>query len=190
MEWIQLFAKYNILLGTVFAYLGNYSIAAYLLLSGLKTRALNLFLPYCDFIAYILSRVEEIPAEDAEYEGCGFSADLPMGGTDPDRGDLISNMAELVISGLEGDDGEIVLAHRGSHSYGSITRLGSTASEKHRNCIDMYEVLVAKRDFTVKRVRFYFNGYFTRGNRSEVRLPRGFHLDPMSIAAEMLTPVR
>ena len=78
IEWLVLFAQYNILLGTVFTYLHNYPLAASLLMNGLKTRAVNLFMPYCDFIKYVLEKVAEMPAELAEYAGCGFSVDEPM----------------------------------------------------------------------------------------------------------------
>ena len=78
IKWLSLFAQYNILLGTVFAYLHNYILSAALLMNGLKTRAVNLVMPYCDFIKYILSKVSEMPAENIYYDGCGFSADKPI----------------------------------------------------------------------------------------------------------------
>ena len=78
VRWLGLYAQYNILLGTVFAYLHNYPMAAYLLMNGLKSRAVNLFLPYCDFIKYILAKVSDMPSEPAEYFGCGFSVDEPI----------------------------------------------------------------------------------------------------------------
>jgi hypothetical protein len=185
VRWLGLYAQYNILLGTVFAYLHNYPMAAYLLMNGLKSRAVNLFLPYCDFIKYILAKVSDMPSEPAEYFGCGFSADEPMGGIELNRGTLLANMAEIIIPALEGDDGEQILAFRGNQIYGNLKRRGSTNSHNFRNCIDIYDVLLVTRQFKIKRLRLYFNGYFTRENRHLIKLPKGFHLDPWSEEARI-----
>jgi hypothetical protein len=180
VRWLGLYAQYNILLGTVFAYLHNYPMAAYLLMNGLKSRAVNLFLPYCDFIKYILVKVSDMPSEPAEYFGCGFSADEPMGGIELNGGTLLANMAEMIIPALEGDDGEQILAFRGNQIYGNLKRRGSTNSHNFRNCIDIYDVLLVTRQFKIKRLRLYFNGYFTRENQYLIKLPQGFHLNPWS----------
>lgn len=79
--WLNQLAKYNILLGTIFAYEHDYILAAALLMNGLKTGAIDLSNAYCDFIRFVLSKVEEMPAPLMECEGLGFSADDPMGGT-------------------------------------------------------------------------------------------------------------
>ena len=189
VRWIGLFAQYNILLGTVFAYLHNYPLAATFLMNGLKTRAVNLFMPYCDFIKHILSKVAEMPAEIACYDGCGFSADEPMGSTELNGGTLNARVAEMIISALEGDNGEIILAHYGNQRYGDLRRLGSMRSEHFRNCIDVYEVLMADSSFNLRKIRFYFNGYFTSQSRYAIRLPKGFHLDPLSEAAHRFQSV-
>ena len=180
VRWLGLYAQYNILLGTVFAYLHNYPMAAYLLMNGLKSRAVNLFLPYCDFIKYILAKVSDMPSEPAEYFGCGFSADEPMGGVELNGGTLLANMAEIIIPALEGDDGEQILAFKGNQIYGNLKRRGSTNSHNFRNCIDVYDVLLITRKFQIKRIRLYFNGYFTRENRYLIKLPQGFHLNTWS----------
>ena len=180
VRWLGLYAQYNILLGTVFAYLHNYPMAAYLLMNGLKSRAVNLFLPYCDFIKYILAKVSDMPSEPAEYFGCGFSADEPMGGVELNCGTLLANMAEMIIPALEGDDGEQILAFRGNQIYGNLKRRGSTNGHNFRNCIDIYDILLVTRQFKIKRLRLYFNGYFTRENRYLIKLPQGFHLNPWS----------
>ena len=189
VQWIGLFAQCNILLGTVFAYLHNYTIAAALLMNGLKTRAVNLFMPYCDFIKYVLSKVEEMPAEIACYDRCGFSADKPMGSIELDSGTLNARAAEIVISSLEGDNGEIILSYCGEQKYGNLKRLGSTSSENFSNRIDVYEVLAIGRHFQLKKIRFYFNGYFSPQNRLNIRLPKGFRLDPLSEAAQLFQVV-
>ncbi len=185
VNWLGLFAQYNILLGTIFAYRHEYVPAAALLLNGLKTRAINIFLPYCDFIQYVLKKVEDMPVEMVEYSGVGFSVDEPMGGQELNDGNLIANVAEMVIPALEGDDGGTILAHKGIQKYGTLKRIGSTGSEKFRNRIDIYEVLVVYHCFELKKLRLYFNGYFTRENRFTIKLPSGFHLDALSEAAQI-----
>lgn len=189
VQWIEKFARYNILLGTIFAYQQQYLMAASLLMNGLKTRAINLFRPYCDFIKRVLLKVEEMPAELVEYEGGGFSADEPMGSLELNCGNLFASAAEMVIPALEGNNKEIILAYQGAHSYGKIRRLGSTNSQNFRNCIDIYEVLAIDRNFNLKKIRFYFNGYFGREAPYTIRLPKGFRLDPLSQAAEFFRVV-
>ncbi len=183
VKWLGLFAQYNILYGTALVYQHNYVQAAGFLITGLKTRAVNLFMPYCDFIKYVLSKVEDMPAEPAEYKGCGFSADEPMGGLELNGGDLIASAAETVIPALEGDNGEIILAYRGAQSYGKLKRY-STHGKNFRNCIDVYEVLMIDRSFKLKKLSLYFNGYFSAENRFRIRPPEGFHIDPLSEAAK------
>lgn len=185
VNWLGLFAQYNILLGTIFTYLHNYPLAATLFINGLKTRAVNLFMPYCDFIKFVLSKIAEMPAELAEYAGCGFSVDEPMGSMNLNNGTLITSAAEMIIPALEGDNGEIVLAYHGGQRYGNLRRLGSANSKNFHNFIDAYEVLIADRHFDLKKIRFYFNGYFPSKSRYEIRLPKGFHLDPLSKAAKI-----
>ena len=185
VEWLGLYAKYNILLGTVFTYLHYYPLAAALLMNGLKTRAVNLFMPYCDFIKYVLSKVAEMPAEPAEYDGCGFSVDEPMGSQEFYKGELIVSAAETIIPALEGNNGEIILSYIGGQRYGNLKRLGSRNSEKFRSIIDVYEVLMVDRHFKIKKLKLYFNGYFSAQSGFTIRLPKGFRLDPLSRAAQM-----
>lgn len=185
INWLGLFAQYNILLGTVYAYRHEYRIAASLLMNGLKTRAVNLFMPYCDFIKYVLSKVAEMPAEIAYYDGCGFSADEPMGSAELNGGTLNASAAEMIISALEGNNGEIILSYFGGQKYGNLKRLGCTNSKNFRNCIDVYEVLAIDRKFNLKKIRFYFNGYFTSQSRNSIKLPKGFRLDPLSQVAKL-----
>lgn len=185
IRWIGLFAQYYILWGTVFAYQHDYITSAQCLMNGLKTGAINLFMPYCDFIRYVLSKVEKMPAEYAEYDGCGFSVDEPMGGIELNGGTLIASAAEMIIPSLEGNNGEIVLAYRGGQRYGNLVRMGSVKSDKFRNCIDVYEVLMVSRDGKLKKMKLYFNGYFSLQNRYTIRLPKGFRLEPSSQAAQI-----
>jgi hypothetical protein len=189
INWLGLFAQYNILLGTVYAYRHEYRLAASLLMNGLKTRAVNLFMPYCDFIKYVLSKVAEMPAEIAYYHGCGFSVDEPMGSTELNGGMLNARAAEMIISALEGNEGEIILSYYGGQKYGNLKRLGSTNSNKFRNCIDVYEVLAIDRKFNLKKIKFCFNGYFSSQKGFRIRLPKGFSLDPLSKAAQIFKVV-
>lgn len=189
IKWLVLFARYNILLGTVYAYRHEYRLAAALLMNGLKTRAVNLSVPYCDFIKYVLTKVAEMPAEIAHYDGWGFSVDEPMGSTELNGGSLNTFAAEMIISALEGDNGEIILSHYGGQKYGNLKRLGSADSNKFRNCIDIYEVLAIDRKSKLKKIRFYFNGYFSSQSGNIIKLPKGFRLDPLSKAAEFFKVV-
>ena len=147
--------------------------------------------PYCyqnpdgDTITYYCCITTYVDDEPAEYFGCGFSADEPMGGIELNGGTLLANMAEMIIPALEGDDGEQILAFRGNQIYGNLKRRGSTNSHNFRNCIDIYDVLLVTRQFKIKRLRLYFNGYFTRENRYLIKLPQGFHLNPWSEEAQI-----
>lgn len=176
-KWLNLFAQYCILYGTILAYQGDYIRSARYLMNGLRTGAISLFMPYCDFIRYILSRLELMPAELAEYKGCGFSVDNPMGGTELNAGNLMASAAEMVIPALESKNGGVILAYNGRNKYGNLKRLGSTNSNNFRNCIDIYEVLMVDNSNKLKKLRLYFNGYFTCENRNQIRLPDGFNID-------------
>jgi len=120
--WLNAYAQYCVLYGTVFAYQGDYISSALYLMRGLKTRAINLFMPYCDFIRCVLAKLEDMPAQLAEYDGCGFSVDSPMGGIKLNGGNLIASAAEMIIPALEGENGEIVLAYNGRNRYGIFTQ--------------------------------------------------------------------
>ena len=98
-------------------------------------------------------------------------------------------MAEMIIPALEGDDGEQILAFRGNQIYGNLKRRGSTNSHNFCNCIDIYDVLLVTRQFKIKRLRLYFNGYFTRENQYLIKLPQGFHLNSWSEEAQIFKVV-
>ena len=185
LEWLGSFARQNVLVGTIFAYLHKYTIAAAYFMNGLKTRAINLFMPYCDFINYVLSIVAKLPCDTVKTEGCGSSAEEPMGSIVQDGGTLDAGAAEIILSALEYDGGTI-LYYQGTRGYGELRRLGSTIGKKGGNCIDIYEVLTVDRNFNVKKLRLYFNGYFIS---SAIRLPKGFKLDPLSYAARFFRVV-
>lgn len=183
LKWLNLFAQYNVLYGTILAYQHDYVAAARYLMNGLKTRAINLFLPYCDFIHYVLSKLGSIPVEIAEYDGCGFSVDEPMGGEELNGGFLVPSAAERIIPALEGDNGEVILVHNGRTRYGNLRRY-STKSKNFRNCIDVYETLMVDASLNLKKLRIYFNGYFSAEKRNTIRLPKGFRIDICSMEAK------
>lgn len=185
LAWLNVYARYCVLYGTILAYQEDTVRAAKYLILGLKTRAIDLFLPYCDFIRYVLAKLKKRPAKLAEYSGVGFSADRPMGGIELNGGSLIAATAERVISSLEGNKGEIILSYVSRSRYGSVDRLGSTTSRSFRNCIDLYEVLMVDKNGDLKKLRLYVNGYFTRENERIIRLPSGFHIDPCSPIASV-----
>ena len=188
-SWLNRFAQYNVLYATALAYQGNYVRAAQFFMNALKTAAIDLFMPYCDFIRNVLSKLEHMPCELAQYEGRGFSADDPMGAVPSKDGRLIASMARMVIPALEGDNGEIVLFYEGMSSYGNMKRLGSVLGSNSDNCIDVYEVLMVDGDGKLKKLRLYFDGYFSFENRNNIRLPKGFHLEIASRAAKMFKVV-
>ena len=116
--------------------------------------------------------------ETAEYKGCGFSKDNPMGSCGGTI--LISQYANEIISNMEGDNGEIIVAKVGRFGlYGHLVRLVSCGSVKmengNDNIIDLYETYVIDSDYNLKKVKIYFNGYFERSKKS-IRLADGFHL--------------
>ena len=82
-----------------------------------------------------------------------------------------------------------ILSYFGVQKYGNLRRLGSTQNNQFRNCIDIYEVLAIDRNFKLKKIRFYFNGYFTTQNSYSIKLPTGFCLDPLSETAQIYQAV-
>lgn len=182
-NWLKLYAQYNILLGTIFEYNHMHTASAYHLMKGLKACDIDLFMPYRNFIEYVLSTVEKNTEDYAHYEGCGFSVDEPMGSPMLNGGTLNAIAGELIISELEGINGEIIISHYGEQKYGNLRRLGSTRSLKFRNCIDIYEGLIIDKNYNAKKINFYFNGYFPPQNRSSIRIPKDFQINPLSVAS-------
>ncbi len=173
-RWLHDFGIANILLGTVYAYLDKTVEACYYFMKGLDTESVNLNMPYCDFIKYILSLLPRYCEGDADYKGWGFSADKPMGSTW--TGALMSWVAMDIIPVLEGRNGEVIVAKRGrSGMYGHLERRGSTKSESTTNLVDIYETYIIDKDMRVLKLRLYFNGYFD-GQNMTVRIPSEFRI--------------
>lgn len=177
MSWQNLFGEIQILLGTAYVYKGEYIKAAYHLMLGLKTDALNLNMPYCDFIRYIITKLDDFPKEEARYTGIGHEVDKPMGSILPHAPILLANTALEVIPEMEGDNGEVILARKGRIvSYGHVERNGSHYSRILRQSIDEYETLLIDKDYRLKTVKFYFNGYFDKGVNNKIITAEGFHI--------------
>lgn len=178
MQWLHAYAVTQILLGTVYACWNEPIKASYHFLIGLKTDCITLNLPYCDFIRYTLDKLSEQKVRPAKYRGCGFSANDPMGSC---GGTLLHTGSALqIIPELEGDRGEVIAAKKGrSGMFGHLQRIGSVFSHSCHCSIDIYESYVIDKKYTLRKIRFFFNGYFPRvGFR--LKIAKGFHLKPHS----------
>lgn len=164
-------AHTNILRGTIYAYRKEYIKACYCYISGMKLGT-NLSTPYCDFIRYIFSKISRFPKQQAQYSGIGYNAKQYMGSTTSvNKGDYDKWAAMQIIPCLEGDNGEIILAHQGLSSlYGYLEYCGGD------NGIDIYETYLIDKDFNLKSVKFYFNGYFSSAEPKPIKIPNGFHI--------------
>jgi len=177
--WLSEMAISYILLGTVYAYQNEYVKAAYYFMLCLKTNAINLNMPYCDFINYILGKLDELPVQKANYTGCGFEAENPMGSVAGNR--LIAQKSAEIISEMEGLKGEVVVAYAGrTRTYGYLQRIGSTRNQNGQ-MIDIYETYVIDSDFKLYKVKFFFNGYFSGGLTEAIRIAKGFRLKANSL---------
>ena len=184
--WLHILnAKIQILYGTIYAYMGEYINSSYHFIKGLKSESITLNRHYCEFIQYVLSKLDDWVEETAEYKGCGFSKDNPMGSCGGTI--LISQYANEIISNMEGDNGEIIVAKVGRFGFfGHLVRLGSCGSVKmengNDNIIDLYETYIIDSEYNLKKVKFYFNGYFeyfqscAQHYERAIRLADGFHL--------------
>ena len=174
MQWLHEYAVAEILLGTIYAYWNEPVKASYHFLLGLKTDCIGLNLPYCDFIRYTMSKLSEQKARPAKYRGCGFSAEAPMGFC---GGTLLNTRSALqIIPEMEGEHGEVIVARQGtSGMFGYLQRVGSVFC-KALNCpIDIYESYIIDKKYTLKKIQFFFNGYFSHSNL-RIKIARGFHL--------------
>ncbi len=177
-DWLQDFAIPQILLGTIFAYKGEYIKSAYHFMLGLKTEALSINMGYCDFIKYILTKIEKLATEEVKYMGCGFSANDPMGSCGGNT--LIPENARIIIPEMEGKNGEVIIARNGrTGMFGYLERIGSTHSEKLSLPIDIYETLLIDKNYNISKIRFYFNGYFDFG-KGRIKSANGFKIKSYS----------
>lgn len=167
------FAVLNALIGTVYAYKEEPVVAAYHFMWALKTEMIELSLPWCDFIKCVLRELPPLVTEEYVGDGCGFSADDPMGSV----GGTVLNArnALRLISDMVGMHKEIVVAKLGrTGMFGHCVRLGSTDSPATNNMIDIYETYVIERNYKIKKVKLYVNGYYPRSLSYTVKCPDGF----------------
>lgn len=183
MAWLHEYAVPQILLGTIYAYQNEYVKAAYHFMLGLKTEQIVINMPYCDFIRYILRKLPKYVSGEAKYDGCGFSEDNAMGSCGGTM--LIAENALKIIPEMEGKNGEVIVARNGnSGMFGYLERIGSTYSETASTVVDIYETFIIDRDYNVKKVFFYFNGYFSM-RQTKIKIANGFKLKSHSIIHEV-----
>lgn len=173
--WLHNYGELNILLGTVYAYMRKTTRSVYYFMKALNTEALNLNMPYCDFIRYMISKLDDEPCSSADYTGRGFCAEEPMGFLPSKDAFLYVGAALEIISGLAGLDGEVIVARKCNTSmpYGSMRRY-SVADPHQPHMIDVYEVYVIDKQFNLKKASFHFNGYMPHSDRRSIILPDGF----------------
>ncbi len=173
--WLHNYGELNILLGTVYTYMRKTTRSVYYFMKALNTEALNLNMPYCDFIRYMISKLEDEPCSSADYTGRGFCAEEPMGFLPSKDAFLYAGAALEIIPGLAGLDGEVIVARKCNTSmpYGSMRRY-SVADPHQPHMIDVYEVYVIDKQFNLKKASFHFNGYMPHSDRRSIILPDGF----------------
>lgn len=173
--WLHNYGELNILLGTVYAYMRKTTRSVYYFMKALNTEALNLNMPYCDFIRYMISKLDDEPCSSADYTGIGFCAEEPMGFLPSKDAFLYAGAALEIIPGLAGLDGEVIVARKCNTSmpYGSMRRY-SVADPHQPHMIDVYEVYVIDKQFNLKKASFHFNGYMPHSDRRSIILPDGF----------------
>ena len=180
MKWLHDYAVIEMLLGTIYAYRHDDVRAAYHMMLGLRTKQLTLNTQYCDFIKYIFQKIQSFAIEDDSYTGCGFSVSNPMGSTGVTT--LLANRAMQIIPEMEGDNGEVIIARWGSTGlFGHLQRLGSSFDEKTQTMIDIYETILIDSNFQVKKVRLFFNGYFSFPGKNSIKIASGFKLKSYSL---------
>jgi hypothetical protein len=149
----------SILMGIIGAYLDDFVLSAKCFLLGLKTEAINLNAPTCDFIKYVLSKIPSYAEEEASYSGCGFTPDDVMGPAYGNRFD--GTLALRNIPKMQGRNGEIIVAFQGQRGlYGFLERRGSTRCDKLPHPVDIYETYLIDEEDNVKKIKLYFNNYF------------------------------
>ena len=173
--WLHNYGELNILLGTIYAYMRKTTRSVYYFMRALNTEALNLNMPYCDFIRYMISKLDDEPCSSADYTGRGFCAEEPMGFLPSKDAFLYAGAALEIIPGLAGPDGEVIVARKCNTSmpYGSMRRY-SVADPHQPHMIDVYEVYVIDKQFNLKKASFHFNGYMPHSDRRSIILPDGF----------------
>lgn len=174
LECVYEYAAAHILLGTVYAYKKEYVKASYHFIVGLKEKVVNLSMPYCDFINYIILKLKDLKKENANYKGTGFSSEDFMGFPiqKNDNKFLMGEAGKTFIPTMRGKNGEEIIAHSGrAKFYGFLDRRGSARNNDVGANIDIYHTLVIDKNYNLKEVVFYFNNYITHGCKQEDLVP-------------------
>lgn len=180
MDWLHEFAIPQILLGTIYAYKKEYVKASYHFMLGLKTEQITINMPYCDFIRYVLSKLSNLTITKSNRKGCGFEVDNPMGSCGGNS--LIPQNAFKIIPEMEGKNGEVIVARMGNTGlFGHLKRLKSTYSPSFGVSIDVYETYIIDKNYNIKKIHLYFNGYFSFGSLNSIKLAKGFRLKSHSL---------
>lgn len=172
--WVNEMAICYTLLGTVYSYQKEYIKAAYYFIRALKTEMIRLNMPYCDFIDYILKKLDDMPKEQRIEAGCGFDKEDPMG---PVEGMTLNAWrSKKLIADMEGLDEEVIVAKQGrTHFYGHLVRLGSTQNTR-KQMIDIYETYLIDKNFKLYTIKFFLNGYFANEQLQLIKMASGFKL--------------
>ena len=160
LNWLLEFASTNILLGTVYAYKKDYIKASYHFLVGMKEQVVNLNMPYCDFINYVILKLKNIKKSKSTYDGVGFSSEnfmgFPIRKEDPKF--LLADTGKSFIPMMRGKNGEEIVAYNGrAKFYGFLDRVGSIHNNDIDVNIDIYNTLVIDKNYNLKEVVLYFN---------------------------------
>ncbi len=174
LNWLAEMAIPYILLGTVYSYKKQFIKASYYFMLGLKTDAVTINMPYCDFIRYILNKLDNINTKESKYFGCGFDKEDPMGSI---TGNVLNaRNSESIISEMEGINGEVVMVKFGKiNLFGHLIRKESTSNSK-KQMIDIYETYIIDKEFNLYKVNLFVNGYFTNGLSEAIKIANGFKL--------------
>lgn len=104
-----------------------------------------------------------------------------MGSGDVNKRQLVAHNAMNIIPELVSNNGDVLICHNGSSGlYGNLRRIHSINAEGIENAIDIYETWLIDKDFKLKRVLFYWNGYFAHIIGGKVLLPMGFRIKKQS----------
>ena len=147
---------------------------------GLKTEQISINMPYCDFIRYVLSKLSTIPVHKSMRKGCGFELENPMGSCGGNS--LIAQNALKVIPEMEGKNGEVIVARMGNTGlFGYLNRIHSDYNSSLGIMIDVYETFIIDKNYNMKKVQFYFNGYFNVCAKNEIKVAKGFKIKSHSL---------
>ena len=83
---------------------------------------------------------------------------------------------------MSGRNGEVIVAKRFDipHPFGSLNR-SSVGSALQPHIVDVYESYVIDKEFNLKKIKFYFNGYMPMSSCRTIILPEGFAVAPCSV---------